>query len=148
VVNSVSTPATEWSKSEDAPGSITVLLKSSGVPIDRYSGEQVDQLKDMEARWKTLRQVRNLATFANPKDPVAVAITNVSDAELYVVDVSFAALNDKAERAFLNELPTSFVLKDEEVDRLRAAAAKIVLDSPDFQRLLKDVGAKIVGGRP
>jgi NTE family protein len=40
------------------------------------------------------------------------------------------------------------VLKDEEVDRLRAAAAKIVLDSPDFQRLLKDVGAKIVGGRP
>jgi NTE family protein len=68
----------------------------------------------MEARWKTLRQVRNLATFANPKDPVAVAITNVSDAELYVVDVSFAALNDKAERAFLNELPTSFVLKDEE----------------------------------
>ncbi len=148
VVNSVSVPATEWSKTEEAPGPISVLLKSSGVPIDRYSGEQVDQLKDMEARWKTLRRVRDVATFANPNDPVAVAIKNAPDAELYVIDVSFAALKDKAERAFLNELPTSFVLKDEEVDRLRAAAAKIVLDSPDFQRLLQDVGAKIVGRGP
>ena len=119
------------------------------MPINhRYSGEQVDQLKDMEARWKTLRRVRDVATFANPNDPVAVAIKNAPDAELYVIDVSFAALKDKAERAFLNELPTSFVLEDEEVDRLRAAAAKIVLDSSDFQRLLQDVGAKIVGSEP
>ena len=144
----MSTPTTEWSKSDDAPGPIAVLLKSSGVPIDRYSGEQVDQLKDMEARWKVLRQARKVATFANPADPMALAIKNAPDAELYVIDVSFAALNDKEERAFLNELPTSFVLKDEEVDRLRAAAAKIVLDSPDFQRLLKDAGARVVGSAP
>jgi NTE family protein len=30
------------------------------------------------------------------------------------------------------------------VDRLRAAAGRIITDSPDFQRLLRDVGAKIV----
>ena len=55
VVNSLSTPATDWSKTEDAPGPISVLLKSSGVPIDRYSGEQVEQLQDIEARWKLFR---------------------------------------------------------------------------------------------
>ena len=144
VVNSLSTPSTDWSRTEEAPGPIAVLLKSSGVPIDRYSGEQVEQLQDIAARWRLFRQIRAAATFANPRDPAAVLMKNAPDAELYAIDVSFAALNDKAERAFLNELPTSFVLKDEEVDRLRAAAGKIIADSPDFQRLLNDVGARIV----
>jgi len=36
------------------------------------------------------------------------------------------------------------VLPDEAVDRLRAAAAKIILESPDLRRVLKDVGATVV----
>ena len=67
--------------------------------------------------------------------------------------MSFARLTDKAELDYLNELATSFSLPAEAVDRLRAAAGKIILESPDFQRLLKDVGARIVtdqvpGNRP
>jgi len=58
--------------------------------------------------------------------------------------VSFAALRDQAERDYLNGLPTSFVLPAEAVDRLRAAAGTIILASPEFQRLLKDTGAKVV----
>ena len=58
--------------------------------------------------------------------------------------MSFAALPIAAERLYLNEQPTSFVLPAEAVDRLRAAAGKIILASPEFQRLLKDVGATVV----
>lgn len=144
IVNSLSIPETDWARSEDAPGSVSVLLKAAGVPIDRYSGEQVEQLKDMEARWKTLRVVRASASFADPDGPAAKLIKNAPDAQLYAIDVSFAALEDKAERDFLNQLPTSFVLDDAQVDRLRAAAARIILDSPEFQRLLQDAGARIV----
>jgi NTE family protein len=36
------------------------------------------------------------------------------------------------------------VLPSEAVDRLRAAAGTIIMASPEFQRLLKDVGARIV----
>lgn len=64
--------------------------------------------------------------------------------EILFIDVSFAALQDKAEFNYLNNLPTSFVLPDEAVDRLRTAAGKIIIASPEFQKLLKDVGAKIV----
>ena len=53
-------------------------------------------------------------------------------------------LKDKAELDYLNQQPTSFVLPAEAVDRLRAAAGTIIMDSPEFQRLLKDVGASIV----
>jgi NTE family protein len=144
VVNSLSVPATTWQKSEDPPGSIPVLIKAAGVPIDRYSGEQVEQLRDMEVRWKTFRQVRDSPAFAADKDPAMAFIKNAPDVDLYVIDVSFPALKDEAERGYLNQLPTTFVLKDEEVDRLRAAAAKIILESPDFRRLIKDVGARVV----
>jgi NTE family protein len=144
VVNSLSTPSTKWNKSENPPGSIDILIKSAGVPIDRYSGEMVQQLKDMAARWNTLRKIRDSPAFAKGKDPAITDIVNAPNADLYVIDVSFKALKDKSERDYLNQLPTSFVLSDEAVDRLRAAAATIILSSPDLQQVLKDEGARLV----
>ena len=58
--------------------------------------------------------------------------------------MSFAALKNKAEFDYLNELPTTFVLPDEAIDRLRAAAGTIIEESPEFQRLLKVLGAEII----
>jgi len=51
---------------------------------------------------------------------------------------------DATEREYLNEQPTSFVPPSEAVDRLRAAAGRIVLESPDFQRYLSDLGDRVV----
>lgn len=144
VVNSLSTPSTQWNTSEDPPGNIGILIKAAGVPIDRYSGEMVEQLKDIDARWNALRQMRDSVAFAKDKDPAMTYVVNAPKAEIYVIDVSFQALKDKPERDYLNQLPTSFNLPDDAVDRLRAAAATIILGSPDFQRLLKDEGARIV----
>ena len=147
VVNSLSVPTTDWAEKEDAPGSIPILIKAAGVPIDRYSGEQIDQLKDIQARWQQLRQIRDTSTFnrGNPKERAIAKqyVQTVPDAEIYPIDVSFAALDDLQERQYLNQLPTSFSLDAKDVDRLRAAADKILLSSPEFQRLIKDIGATI-----
>jgi len=144
VVNSLSTPPTTWDRSESPPGTLDILLKATGVPIDHYSYEAVELLKDISARWQNEQRLRKLAECDKYKDsPVCVAI-RVPNADLYAVDVSFAGLNDKKEVEYLNEQPTSFVLPSEAVDRLRAAAGTIILDSPEFKRLLKDVGATLV----
>jgi NTE family protein len=144
VVNSLSSPPTDWDETESAPGTFGILLKATGVPIDHYSYEAVELLKDISARWQTGRRIRNLAACPNdPQLPVCTAL-RVPEAEIYAIDVSFAMLKDKDEIAYLNEQPTSFVLPPEAVDRLRAAARTILLDSPEFQRLLKDVGAQLV----
>jgi NTE family protein len=123
---------------------IDVLLKSTGVPIDHYSFEAIEQLKDIAARWQMGRRVRDLAACSTSKDSAVCAAIRPPQAEIYSIDVSFAVVPDKAERDFLNLQPTSFVLPAEAVDRLRAAAGAAIAASPDFQRLLKDVGATVV----
>jgi NTE family protein len=144
VVNSLSIPSTKWNKSENPPGTIDVLVKSAGVPIDRYSGEMVEQLKDIDARWRTLREIRESGASAQDNGPPMTEILNAPNADIYVVDVSFKALQDKSERDYLNQLPTSFALPNEAVDRLRAAARTLILNSPDLQQALSDKGARIV----
>ena len=95
-----------------------------------------------------MKLLRESAAFAANRDPAVTAALRTPDATIYAIDVSFAALKDKAEIEYLNQLPTSFYLPDEAVDRLRAAAGKAIMASPDFQRLLKDMGTRIVSAPP
>jgi NTE family protein len=148
VVNSVSAPRTHWDESETPPGIVSTLLQASNVPIDHYSYESIDLLRDKQASWQSLRRLRQSAAFARSKDRAIADILKGPEVDIFAIDVSFAALQDQAEFEYLNGLPTIFVLPDEAVDRLRAAAGKIILASPEFQRLLKEVGAKIVPEPP
>ena len=144
VVNSLSQPVTDWDKQERPPGDIAILIKAAGVPIDRYSYEAVELLKDLIMRWQTARAIRASSAFAGGNNALLARAADVPDIEVYPVDVSFAADPDAAERAYLNDLPTSFVLPPEAVDRLRASAGRILWASPEFQRLMTTMGAAII----
>ena len=144
VVNSLSSPPTNWDESYSPPSTVDILLKSAGTPIDAFSYETIESLKDTAAHWDTMRLIRNSAAFAANKDPAVAAALRVPAAEIYAIDVSFSQLKDKKELEYLNLQPTTFVLEPEAVDRLRAAGGKIISESPEFKRLLNDLGAKIV----
>ena len=146
VVNSLATPPNDWDRFEDPPGMFDVLIKATGTPIDRYSYDTVETLKDTQARWAILREMRALieSTGQAQNSKMAQAL-RVPEVAIHVIDVSFAALKDAAERDYLNRLPTSFVLPDEAVDRLRAAARTAVLDAPDIQRAMKQGVLRMVG---
>ena len=148
VVNSVSVPRTHWDEDEHAPGSVGLLIQASGVPIDHYSYESMDVLKEKAARWQSLRRLRESEAFAGNQDPQVAADLQAPAIDIFAIDVSFAALKDRAEFEYLNSQPTSFVLPPEAVDRLRGAAATIIMDSPVFQQLLQKVGAKVVSVPP
>jgi len=62
-----------------------------------------------------------------------------ADIKFYLVEVDFDALSDKSERSYLKKLPASFHLSPEAVDRLRAASRRILRESAEFQRLLRDL---------
>ena len=137
VVNSASSPSFDWNEKENSPSAVSILMKASGVPVDRYASESIELLRDIDARWTALRAIRDSAAFDKAKDPAVGWVANVPNADIYAIEVSFQVLTDKGERDYLNQLPTSFALPGEAVDRLRAAAKKIILASPDFQQILK-----------
>jgi NTE family protein len=108
VVNSLSVPKTAWDQSESPPGTVQILVKASGVPIDHYSYEATELLKDTQSRWQSMRRVRASAAFAANKDAEVTTALRTPEATIYAIGVSFDQLTDKDELAYLNELPTSF----------------------------------------
>ena len=112
VVNSLSTPPLDWDRKRSNPDTVQVLLQATGVPIDHYSYETVELLRDTAARWKMLRAIRDSGVIPEKDNrvPVLAEVERVPNLEVYVINVSFAELKDAAERAYLNEQPTSFVL--------------------------------------
>ena len=77
IVNSLSLPPTQWDQSETPPGTVEILLKAAGTPIDAYSYEATELLKDTAARWQTMRLIRNSAAMASNTDPAVTAALRV-----------------------------------------------------------------------
>lgn len=148
VVNSLATPPNDWNKREDSPGLFDVLLKATGTPIDRYSYETVETLRDIQARWASLRDIREAIRPYPVLGEKLQFVTRAPDINIRVIEVSFDALPDKEERAYLNTLPTSFVLDHEAVDRLRVAAKNAILASPEVKRLMDSGSLRMIGPGP
>ena len=142
VVNSLAVPKTNWDKSESPPGLASQLLKSSGVPMSRYTAESIDLMKDLVYRWQTERELKILqARLAGESEAQADAL--VPKIDVYGINIGFEQIADPVERNYFMSLPTSFALKPEEVDRLRAIAATLLHQSEEYQRLLKALGAEL-----
>jgi hypothetical protein len=148
VVNSMAIPPNDWSLHESPPGIVDLLIKTAGVPIDRYSYDTVETLKDLQAGWEALRAVRKAITPSAESNPQLEFILRAPDINIHVIDVSFAVLKDSAERDYLQRLPTSLVLPNEAVDRLRAAARTAILESPAVRELVRRDITRMVGSGP
>ena len=137
-VNSRSAPSTDWDRSPTPPGLIAELLQSSSVPIDHFSYESVELLKDIAQRWANQRKLevaeRRLAGLSRQAAEAAVPLLTFD-----AIDVSFDAIADDAERRYFMNLPTSFSLPDDAVDRLRALGGRLLRESKKTQELMREV---------
>ncbi len=143
VVNAHTSPSTDWDRDEDPPGMIAQLLQSSGVPIDRYSFETVETLKDRAQIHKWRRELlvaqKRLSGMSEAEADAAVD-ARVPKVDIQIVDVAFDAIRDADQRAHFMNLPTSFVLPPEDIDRLREMAGLLLRQSPDYATLVREMG--------
>lgn len=123
VVNSLADAENDWGTKEQPPNMLDMMLRAVGVPIDRYSAEQIELLRD----------------FVQTLQKASGADGQPATVDFYAINVNFDAITDPEERHYFRNLPTSFVLRDEQVDRLREVAGRLLRQSPDFQRLLRDL---------
>jgi NTE family protein len=118
-------------------------MQSSGVPIANYTFDTVELMKELVKDASSQRQLDIAeARFSGVSKKEAEA--QFPEVEMLVFDVSFNAIKDKNDRLFFQSLPTSFSLKDEEVDRLRDIAGVLLRQSPVYQKVLDQIGAKPV----
>ena len=96
---------------------------------DRYSIETLS----------FMRVSMNNAVEALKAERRALGLADADDVKGYLVEVNFDALADADERDFFNQLPTTFHLPDEAVDRLREVAGRLLRTSPAFKALLRDL---------
>jgi NTE family protein len=144
VVNARSGPKTDWDRRETPPGTLTQLLQASGVPIDRYSFETVELIKDRQEIYRWRREIEVLrARLAGASAAEADARVALPKIDLHSVDVSFDAIEDPTERVRFMNMPTSFMLPAEDVDRLREVGGRLLRQSKDYQSLLSDLGGKL-----
>jgi NTE family protein len=139
VVNARSSPPTDWDLAESPPGMVAQLLQSTSVPIDRYSFETVELMKDRAEITKWRRELL-IARARLAGATEAQAEARVPKVSLEVLDVSFDALHDPKERAYFMDLPTSFVLPAEDIDRLREVAGKLLRQSEEYQSIVREMG--------
>jgi NTE family protein len=60
--------------------------------------------------------------------------------------VAFETIAAREERTWFKNLPTTFELPRETIDRLRAVGRRLLGEDPQFQNLLKALGGCLAGG--
>jgi NTE family protein len=118
-----------------------VLKSITNIPITRFNFETIELFRESARRWiEEIRSERcKTRKPEKPADAPSGTPDPCADIEFYFVEVDFDALPDKGERAYYKDLPTSFHLSFEAVDLLRAAGRRVLIHSPEFQRLLRDL---------
>jgi NTE family protein len=139
VVNARSGPKTGWDREETPPGPVAQLLQASGVPIDRYSFETVEMMKDRQEIYGWRREIQIArARLAGATEAQAEAGASLPKLTLHPLDVNFDELTDANERAYFMNLPTSFVLPAADIDKLREVAGRLLRQSVDYQAMLRE----------
>jgi NTE family protein len=134
VVNAETEIDDRWDRSGSIPPFGAMVDSYSSIAISRYNVETIALLRESFPRWT--EEIRNGRCPAGKIDTAPGACGDIT---FYLVEAKFDALPDPAERTYFKRLPTSFSLPPEDVDKLRQAARRILINSRDFKRLTKDL---------
>ena len=144
VVNAATNPATERDQKPSVPGLVDTLTAAATVPIDNYSFDSVEALaarvNEFNEEARLIAGCKKLA--ARKGTQCALDIPAPHQVELYPVQVAFEYLDNPGERAWFRNLPTTFELPRDTVDRLRAVGRRLLDEDPGFRKLIKALNEK------
>ncbi|MGA2781974.1 MAG: hypothetical protein ABSF13_08645 [Smithella sp.] len=126
IVNAQTQEKKSWRLIDKIPGIGAILGASSTIMINKYNFETIDLLRRYSEEW----------TYESGKD-------GKKNIEIYIIHISFDSLLDKTEREYFQEIPTALTLSEEQVDKLRKVAGKLLYAQESFTRLVKDLGGNI-----
>jgi len=148
VVNARTEDKDRLSVKAKPPGIITVTEKTATIAMDNYSFESVEQLRsELYSRVQAQMDI-TAANSRLEKCPGAPKFHELNKVDMYVVEVNFKAAELVGEdpRYYL-DLPTTFSLSKEQLEKLVTIGPKLLNASPQYKCLLKVLQAE-AEGRP
>lgn len=116
-------PNTAIGTTPNHPAAAPTIDVMSNIQLHRYNASTKSLINEMLTTW-----TEDLST-------------DETQVEYYYISLDFDQVSDPEEAYYLNNIPTTFTLSDEEVDRLIEAGRTTLFQHPEFIRLLQDVNA-------
>ena len=144
VVNAATNPATDRDQAAAVPGLIDTLTTAATVPLDNYSFDTVELLSKTVNEFNTdARLVGDCNRLSARKgEQCALNLPAPHKVDLYSVQVAFEYIASPEERTWFRNLPTTFELPRETIDKLRAVGRRLLNEDPQFQNLMKALNGK------
>lgn len=120
-VNASTEGVSELDESTREPSMLAAMNAVTDVQLHRYNADTLALTERDLAAWA--------AEFSTPEAPVLT----------HFIQVSFEDVPQPQLKYFLNKIPTSFSLTDEQVDTLIDTARTVLRAEPEFQELLKEL---------
>ena len=129
MVSAETTPDPDQYMFNEIPGLMRVSRALVDIPINRYSTDTAELMRQAVSQWR--RELR--------QRPPGTDGIFASDADIYFINASLSEVSDPEEQARLMNIPTNLALTDEELDHLLLAASRLLRNDKEFQRLLRDL---------
>ncbi|MGH8492890.1 MAG: patatin-like phospholipase family protein [Moraxellaceae bacterium] len=128
LVDAAVSPRKSIDQTAEKPSVATTVGALADVQISRYTAETRALIEEVLQQLQEAERARG------------------KDTQFHLVEVRFSSEKREKVNRYLNSLPTSLELPNEEIDLLIAAGRSLLRESPDFQAFLKarDVRGKLV----
>lgn len=123
-VNAATDPQLLMDQTTKQPSVATSINAMSDVQLRRYSTDTITLMKKILQHWADELSTPNFTV------------------KPYFILLDFDGIKDPERRKFLNQIPTSFSLSDNQVDALIATGGELLRNNPEYRRLLDDVATE------
>jgi len=145
VVDARTDPKTEIDQKPSGPGLTSIVEIISTIPLGNYSFDTVQQLLDTFDSWQkdeaSYAACKGILQDQCPAGKMPTRPPNM--AEAFAVYVGFDQIKDAKERQEFLNLPTTFALPKEEVDKLRKIGPSILDESEGYRKLCAELKCQV-----
>ena len=149
VVNAKTAPEETYSQEETRPNLSAVAYKTATISMDNYSYETITLLaKSLNERLQAQKNLQACQKRLDRSCPSAPAIPKLGrDIDPYLIELNFENIRNMEgeDKNYYLNLPTSFSLSKDQVDRLIGIAPKLLKGSEQYQCLLEVLAAEAEG---
>jgi NTE family protein len=141
IVNAKAEIPYDIDKNESPPGLLMVGFKALTIPVNNYTFDAVELFRSfLQGRIKKQENVDACQKMldAHCGDGFKIPEPAGGRMKLYIAELSFDNLPDQSEKDYFNDLPTSFVLEKDQVDKLIEIGGRLLADNPAFRQFLSE----------